>query len=129
MCFGGQQPSVDYSKPDKALMAQQQQQMAAYAQQMQAQSDAYAANIADQIAQLTSETERMQSQFDQELAAQQAAADAAVGAYTTSSQEGELTANAQTTKVKKKQEDALSTLKISSGSLPATGGAGLNIGV
>ena len=130
MCFGGPpvaQPQIERqsTQPDNSAA------MAQYAEQMAAQSQAMQSQIADQIASITAETNRMQQQYqvDQEkLAAEQAAM--AANKYITEAEEGEFTANAQTTDpAKKKQEDSLSTLKITTGALPASSGAGLNIGV
>ena len=130
MCFGGstQAPRVEQAPGPDPFAAQQA--MAQFQAQQAAQSQAYQDQIAQQIAGITADTERMQAEYEADLAAQeasQAAADAS--AYVTSTQEGEFTDDVLTTGQSKESEKAKSTLKIASGGVKSSAGAGLNIGV
>ena len=130
MCFGGgtSQPQVQQQPGPDPFAAQQA--MAQFQKQQAAQSQAYQDQIAQQIAGITADTQRMQDEYEADLAAQEAAQAAAdASAYITSTQEGEFTEDVMTTGETKTVDKAKSTLKIASGGVKSTAGAGLNIGV
>lgn len=130
MCFGGgtSQPQVQQQPGPDPFAAQQA--MASFQQQQAAQAQAYQDQIAAQIAGITADTQRMQDEYEADLAAQEAAQAAAdASAYVTSTQEGEFTDEVLTTGQSKESEKAKSTLKIASGGVKSSAGAGLNIGV
>ena len=130
MCMGGSAKApkiVQGQGPDTAGYSQQMQQ---FQQQQAAQAKAYQDQVNQQIAGINAETQRMQAQYESELAAQEAAKTAAdANAYLTSSQEGEFTEDKLTTQKIKKDEKSESTLKIAQGGTKSKLGAGLNIGV
>ena len=130
MCFGGgtSQPQVQQQPGPDPFAAQQA--MAQFQAQQAAQSKAYQDQIAQQIAGITADTQRMQDEYEADLAAQEAAQAAAdASAYITSTQEGEFTDDVMTTGETKTVDKSKSTLKIASGGVKSTAGAGLNIGV
>ena len=130
MCFGGSPhaPRVEQAPGPDPFAAQQA--MASFQQQQAAQSKAYQDQIAQQIAGITADTQRMQDEYEADLAAQEAAQAAAdASAYITSAQESEFTDDVMTTGETKTVDKSKSTLKIASGGVKSTAGAGLNIGV
>ena len=130
MCFGGgtSQPKVQQQPGPDPFAAQQA--MASFQHQQAAQAQAYQDQIAQQIAGITADTQRMQDEYEADLAAQEAAQAAAdASAYITSTQEGEFTEDVMTTGETKSVDKSKSTLKIASGGVKSTAGAGLNIGV
>ena len=136
MCFGGggsRQPRVEYQEPDYSFIEQNNAAMQQFQQQQAQQAALYQQQIAQQIAGITAETQRMQAQYEQELAedeATRAAAEAAQqSAYRTSNEKFEFTDGAQTSELVKPTEKSRSTLKIASGAVKAKAGTGLNIGI
>ena len=134
MCFGGGGVNEAVIKQQQQQSATQQQAaqqaMAQFQQQQAQQSQAYQAQVAQQIAGITADTQRMQDEYESDLAAQEAAQAAAdASAYITSTQEGEFTDDVLTTGETKTVDKSKSTLKIASGGVKSTAGAGLNIGV
>lgn len=135
MCFGGgrQQPRYVDQPPDYSFIEQNNAAMRQFQEQQAAQAAAYQQQISQQIAGITAETQRMQAQYEQELAddeAARAAAEAASqSAYKTSSEQLEFSDGAQTTEPVKPTEKSRSTLKIASGALKSKAGTGLNIGI
>ena len=134
MCFGGNGVNEAIVKQQQEQSAAQQQAsqqaMARFQSQQAAQAQAYQDQIAAQIAGITADTQRMQDEYEADLAAQEAAQAAAdASAYITSTQEGEFTDDVMTTGETKTVDKSKSTLKIASGGVKSTAGAGLNIGV
>ena len=136
MCFGGggsKKPKYEYQEPDYSFIEQNNAAMRQFQQQQAEQAALYQQQIAQQIAGITAETQRMQAQYEQELAedeAARAAAEAAnQSAYKTSNEKFEFTDGAQTSEPVKPTEKSRSTLKIASGAVKAKSGTGLNIGI
>ena len=138
MCMGGggrkdRGPDIIQQEPDLNFMAQNNAAMEQFRQQQAEQARLYQQQISQQIAGITAETQRMQAQYEQELAddeAARAAAEAAnQSAYKTSNEKFEFTDGAQTSEPVKPTEKSRSTLKIASGAVKAKAGSGLNIGI
>lgn len=139
MCMGGggrkdRGPDIIQQEPDLNFMAQNNAAMEQFRQQQAEQARLYQQQISQQIAAITAETQRMQAQYEQQLAedeAARAAAEAASqSAYKTSNEKFEFTDSAQTSEeLVKPTEKSRSTLKIASGSVKTKAGTGLNIGV
>lgn len=135
MCFGGggSAPNIVYSGPSDADIQRNQQQLAAYEDQMASQQAEFADTLQTQIDEAQAETARLQAEFDKELEIANAEAAAAGiqeanNAYTVTATQTEAT-GAQTTEVIKKKKKPNSTLKIGAGGVAQQAGSGLNIGV
>ena len=127
MCFGGQQPRVEYEQPDTSG---QDAALLQYQQQMRDQQAQLTGQLNNQIAASNKRIEDLQLQLQQEQEA--LAADLASqfeGAYNTTS-ETKAAEGAQTTKkIEPEKDKSKNTLKINTAGVANTTGTGLNLGV
>ena len=127
MCFGGQQPQIEYEQPDTSA---QDAALAQYQQQMRDQQAQLTGQLQDQIAASNQRIEELQLKLQQEQEA--LAADLASqfdGAYNTTT-ESKPAEGAQTTKkIEPEKDKSKNTLKINTAGVANTTGTGLNLGV
>lgn len=122
-------PKIEKQGPSKAEMAAQEQQLAAYREQIRMQQESAAAQLQAQIEAASAETARR----EQEMAAlqqQQVAQQAAAFTISTAPATEVDMATAQATTAPKAKTKRTDTLRVEPGSAAtAKQGAGLNIGV
>ncbi len=121
-------PKVVKQGPGRAEMAAQEQQLAAFREQIRVQQESAAAQLQAQIEAANAETLRREQEMaalQQQQVAQQAAA---FTISTTPTTEADM-ATAQTTTSPAPRRRRTDTLRVETGSTATRQGAGLNIGV
>lgn len=132
MCFGGSPsaPEVVYRGPSEADIQRNRDALATYQGQMEKQQADFQSQLQMQIDQANQETADLQKRYENEAAAAAAASAAQqTGAYAVTATQSEVPQAAQTTAATTKKKNPQTNLRISRAALPATEGAGLNIGV
>lgn len=130
MCFAKPSaPKAVYSGPSQEDIARQQQQLQLYMQQSATQQEQFAAQLQQQIEQanVAAAQQRRQMELERQMAmanttAQQQAA------YSVTTTQSEPT-GAQTTAPIETKKKPINSLQITPGTLAATAGTGINIGV
>jgi len=154
MCFGGSQPQapqVQYVGPSEDDIRRNEESLKVFEKQLTDQSNAFQAQLQQQIDNANAETAALKNQFADDLAAAEssgadqvndakaagsnaiagAGAEAAtqtVGAYQVTASESE-PLQPQTTQAVEKKKTPKKSLKISTAGTANTAGSGLNIGV
>lgn len=133
MCFGGSQPqapNIVYQGPSEAEIAANQAALDQYRAQIGEQQTAFQSQLQMQIDQANKQTADLQQRYENEAGAAAAASAAQqTGAYAVTATQSEVPQAAQTTAANTKKKNPQTNLRISRAALPATEGAGLNIGV
>ena len=131
MCFGAPKaPEIVYKGPSQEEIDANNAALEQFKADSQASNQAFMDQMQTQIDAANQEMEQLQSKFEAEQSAAQAAAAAMqTEAYATTASMTEIPEGAQTTETIKKKKLPKSTLKIARNALPSSGGTGLNIGV
>ena len=133
MCFGGSQPqapNIVYQGPSEGDIERNRDALATYQGQMEKQQADFQSQLQMQIDQANQETADLQKRYENEAAAAAATSAAQqTGAYAVTASQSEAPQAAQTTVATTKKKNPQTNLRISRAALPATEGAGLNIGV
>ena len=133
MCLGSSQPqapNIVYQGPSEADIAANQASLDQYRVQVGEQQAAFQSQLQTQIDQANKQTADLQQRYENEASAAAAASAAEqTGVYAVTASQSEAPQAAQTTVAKTKKKNPQTNLRISRAALPATEGAGLNIGV
>ena len=132
MCFGGSPsaPEVVYSGPSEGDIQRNRDALATYQGQMEKQQADFQSQLQMQIDQANQETADLQKRYENEASAAAAASAAQqTGAYAVTASQSDVPQAAQTTVANTKKKNPQTNLRISRAAVPATEGAGLNIGV
>lgn len=132
MCFGGSPsaPEVVYRGPSEADIQRNRDALTTYQRQMETQQADFRSQLQTQIDRANQETADLESRYENQAAAAAAASAAQqTGAYAVTASQSEAPEAAQTTAAITRRRNPQTNLRISRAALPATEGAGLNIGV